>query len=86
MIGSSCATVDDVDNALVMLAERGRLLAGRRPTQRSGKPLKGATVNRYQSTLGSIYKFARRTRLVSRNFSTPTRGIEKLPEPVDPDS
>ena len=78
-------TVDDVDAALMRLAERGRLLAGRRSTKRSGRPLKGATINRYQSTLGSIYKFARRARLVPRNFVTPTHGIEKLPEPIDPD-
>jgi len=75
-------TVDDVDAALMRLAERGRLLAGRRSTKRSGRPLKGATINRYQSTLGSIYKFARRARLVPRNFVTPTHGIEKLPEPL----
>ncbi len=37
-------TVDDVDDALVRLAERGRLRAGRRATERSGRPLKGATI------------------------------------------
>ena len=78
-------TADDVDDALMRLAERGRLRAGRRATTATGQPLKGATINRYQSTLGSIYKFARRVRLIPRNFTAPTRGIEKLPEPVDPD-
>ena len=78
-------TADDVDDALVRLARRGRLRAGRRETTATGQPLKGATINRYQSTLGSVYKFARRERLVPRNFPPPTRGIEKLPEPVDPD-
>lgn len=81
----SSVTIDDVDNALLRLAERGRLQAGRRPPAMTGVALKGATVNRYQSTLGSIYKFARRARLVPRNFMSPARGIEKSPEPVDPD-
>ncbi len=67
------------------LAERGRLHAGRRQTVRSGKPLSGATINRYVSTLGSVYKFARRARLVPRTFVAPTRGIEKHTEEVDPD-
>jgi len=47
--------------------------------------LKPATINRYQSTLGSVYRFARKARLVPRNFVAPTRGIEKQPEPIDPD-
>lgn len=78
-------TIDDVDNAIVRLAERGRLRAGRRRTEPSGQPLKGATINRYVSTLGSVYRFARRARLVPRNVLPPTRGIERQPEPVDPD-
>lgn len=78
-------TADQVDEAIVQLAERGRLRAGKRPTERSGQPLKGSTVNRYVSTLGSVYRFARRARLVPRTLLPPTRGIERLPEPVDPD-
>jgi hypothetical protein len=35
----TAVTADDVDDALVTLAERGRLHAGRRPTQRTGQPL-----------------------------------------------
>ena len=78
-------TPDQVDDAIVRLAERGRLRGGCRRTVRSGQPLKGSTVNRYVSTLGSVYRFARRARLVPRTFVPPTRGIERLPEPVDPD-
>jgi integrase len=78
-------TADEVDDAIVQLAERGRLRAGKRPTERSGQALKGSTINRYVSTLGSVYRFARRARLVPRTFMPPTRGIERLPEPVDPD-
>ena len=81
----AAVTPDEVDDAMVRLAQRGRLLGGKRPTAASGKPLKGSTLNRYLTTLGSVYRFARRARLVPRNFVPPTRGIEKLPEPVDPD-
>jgi hypothetical protein len=75
-------TADQVDEAIVRLAERGRLRAGLRRTERSGEPLKGATINRYVSTLGSVYRFARRARIVPRTFMPPSRGIERLPEPV----
>jgi integrase len=78
-------TTDEIDAALVRLAQRGRLLSGRRATTASGQPLKGATLNRYVGTLGSVYKFARRARLLPRQHVAPTRGIERLPEPVDPD-
>ena len=80
-------TADDADVCLVQLAERGKLQAGRgrRTTERTGKPLKGSTINRYQSTLGELYKFAKKMRLVPRNFVPPTRGLERHPEPIDPD-
>lgn len=77
--------VDEVDAAIVRLAERGRMFGGKRATERSGQPLKGSTINRYASTLAGVYKFARRARLLPRNHVAPTRGIEKLPEPIDPD-
>ena len=79
-------TPDDVDAALVALAERGRLLPGRnRPTSRTGQPLKGSTINRYVSQLGSVYTYARRLRLIPRAFVPPTKGIERAPEPPDPE-
>jgi hypothetical protein len=62
-------TADDVDAALVCLAERGRLKAGRGRASTAvltGKPLSGATINRYVSSLASVYKFARQIRLLSR--------------------
>jgi len=77
---------DDVDLALVRLAERGRLKPRRnQDTTQAGKPLGPATINRYISQLGSVYKFARRLRLLPRTFVFPTANIEKLPEPVDPE-
>lgn len=82
---AAAVTVDEVDAAVVQLAQRGRLFGGKRATHASGQPLKGATINRYCSTLASVYKFARRARLLPRNHVPPTRGIERLPEPVDPD-
>jgi integrase len=77
---------DDVDAALVALAERGRLKPLRgKSTERAGKPLAGSTLNRYISQLGSVYKYARRLRLIPRTFVFPTANIEKAPEPVDPE-
>jgi integrase len=76
---------DDVDAALVRLAERGRLRPARgRTTVPAGRPLAGSTVNRYITTLGGIYRFARKLRLLPRAHVPPTRGLEKAAEPVDP--
>ena len=77
-------TADDIDAALLRLAERGRLTAGKRQTARSGQPLAGSTVNRYLTQAGSIFKHARRLRLVPRTFVAPTRGIERSPERPTP--
>jgi hypothetical protein len=78
-------TAEHVDAALVKLAERGRLTGGKRPTTAAGKPLAGATINRYLSTAGSVFKHARRLRLVPRAFIAQTRGIERSPERPDPE-
>src|SRR5207253_11241253 len=74
-------TSEDVDAALVTLAERGRLKGGKSPTCTAGKPLAGSTMNRYLTQLGSLYKHARRLKLVPRAFVPPTRGLERAPEP-----
>lgn len=78
-------TPEDIDAALVALAARGRLKGGKRDTTGTGKPLAGATLNRYLSTAGSVFKYARRLRLVPRAFVPPTRGVERSPERPDPD-
>lgn len=81
----SAITPDAVDAAIVRLAERGRLKPLRgTATQASGRPLKGSTINRYISQLGSVYRYARRLRLIPRTFVFPTANIEKSPEPADP--
>lgn len=79
-------TPDDVDAALVRLAERGRLRPIRgQTTAPAGKPLAGSTINRYISQLGGLYRYARRLRLLPRAHVPPTKGVEKAPEPVDPE-
>ena len=78
-------TPEDVDAALVRLAERGRLKPRRgQDTASAGVPLAGSTFNRYVSQLQSIFKYARRLRLLPRAHVPPTRGIEKAPETQDP--
>ncbi|MBI3041552.1 MAG: tyrosine-type recombinase/integrase [Betaproteobacteria bacterium] len=78
-------TADDIDAALVRLAERGRLKAGRRATVSVGQPLAGSTVNRHLTQAGSVFKHAKRLKLVPRTFIAPTRGIERIPERPDPE-
>lgn len=78
-------TPEEVDAALVRLAERGRLKPRRgKETLAVGAPLAGSTFNRYVSQLQGVYKYARRLRLLPRAHVPPTRGVEKAPEPVDP--
>jgi integrase len=78
-------TADEVDAALVTLAERGRMKGGKMMTTAAGKPLKGSTINRHVSQLGSVFKHAKRLKLVPRTFISPTLGIERAPERADPD-
>ncbi len=79
-------TPEHVDEALVRLAERGRLSPRRgKAADAPGVPLKGATLNRYLAALGTLFKYARRLRLIPRGHVSPTRGIERAPEPTDPD-
>jgi integrase len=79
-------TADEVDAALAKLIVRGRLRPLRgKDTERTHTPLKGSTINRYVSDLGTLHKFARRLRIVPRAHLSPTAGIERAPEPVDPE-
>lgn len=41
-----------------------------------------ATANRDLSNIGSIYKWARQSRLSPRGFKSPTLGIRRYPEPI----
>ena len=77
-------TADEVDDALRCLSARGRLKAGRGiDTTRSGKPLAEATITRYVSTLGGVYKYARKMRLLKKGHLSPTRGVETSTSPID---
>jgi integrase len=77
-------TPDDVDEAIMRLAHRGKLRTGPlNVVTLTGKPLAPATITRYLTSLGSVYKFARKQRLVSRTHVCPTAGLEKPNSPVD---
>lgn len=78
-------TAEDVDATLVKLAARGSLRGGKRPTAIAGKPIAGSTLNRYLTQAGSIFKHAKRMKLVPRAFVAPTRGIERTPERANPE-
>lgn len=78
-------TPEDVDGAIAALTARGRLRAVRgRPPVPKGEPLKGSTINRHLSDLGSLFRLARRLRVIPRGHVSPLTGIERLPEPIDP--
>ena len=81
---ATAITPDDVDDVIVELARRGKLIAGRNITVTpSGKPLAPATLTRYQTTLSGIYRWARRHRLIPRNTPSPTQSLEKPTSPID---
>jgi integrase len=69
---------DMVEDAMDELASRGRMLfvrgKGLVPT---GKPHSPATLNRYITSLGAVFRFARKKRLLPRGHVPPTRGVEK---------
>lgn len=75
----------DVDDLVGVLGTtEGRTWKGRgaegQPLFKSRGLRSPATVNRYLTSLGSVYKWARRRRLTPRGFVSPTRGIERHPE------
>lgn len=80
-------SADDVADCLAALAlARGRTYLGRDANgTRQFKPRRHAarapaTINRYLTSLGSVYRWARRRRLLPRGHLAPTRGIERQPE------
>ena len=66
----------EVDRALAALVRRGNA--------RTGAPLKPATINRHVSQLETLFRHARKLRLLPRGHQAPTRGL-KEPEPADPE-
>jgi integrase len=76
---------DDLADALAALMQsNGRTFLGR---DENGAPrfkprpgaIAGTTANRILTSLGSVYKWARRRRLLPRGFVSPTRGVERAP-------
>jgi len=70
-------TPDEVDAAMMRLAERGKVQPRRsQKGSATGKPLAGATLTRYVSQLAGLFKYARKQRLVPRAWTPPTRGMD----------
>ena len=77
-------TEDQVEDAIVFLAKRGKLSAGRGiATRPTGRPLAPASLTRYMTTLAGIYRWARHRRFIPRRHETPTKGLHKPSSPVD---
>lgn len=80
-------TTDDVEDGIDALVERGKakvITWGARGTapviEYTGLPLAAASVNRYISTLGTIFKEAKRRRMLPRGFTNPMRGVGRMGE------
>jgi len=82
-------TPEEIEDALSRLAsEPARVFVGRDADgnrifrRKKGNGLRaGATVNRYHVALSGLYTWARKNRLLARNFDSPARHVEKRPEP-----
>ncbi len=77
-------TTDDIEDGIDALAQRKKtkVLTIRGGIQHvaTDKLLAPSTVNRYSACLGTVFKDARRMRLLPRGFSTPMRGITRMEE------
>jgi integrase len=75
---------DDVEDGIDALVRRGKFKVmswGKgRPVriEPTGQPLAPASVNRYISTLGSVFKELKRMRLLPRGFISPMRGVTRM--------
>lgn len=83
---AATVVADDVADALGELAqERGRTFLGRDKQtgaarfKERARTLSDTTSDRYLTSLGSVYKWARRRRLLPRALVSPTRGVERAP-------
>jgi integrase len=74
-------TPEMLDDALAALMARGamRYLKGKGMVP-TGRPLAGATINRHLASLGTLFKFAKKQRLLPRSWVSPLRAIDKEPE------
>lgn len=79
-------TPEDIDQALASLANTPAKVYGGKDAD--GNPIfraktgkrSGATLNRYLQALASLFAWARRQRLVPRDFVSPTRHVDKFGE------
>lgn len=78
---------EDIDQALATLANSPAKVYGGKDAD--GNPIfrkksdgrrSGATLNRYLQSLAALFAWARRQRLVPRDFVSPTRHVEKFSE------
>lgn len=74
---------DDIENALTVLARRGRMKTIRGEAVATGMPLAESTIARYLGTLEVVFKWARKQRYLPRSWAPPTRNLEKASAPVD---
>jgi len=81
-------TPDDVDDGLRQIAAMpsrvyaGKDADGQRIFRKRGTGRRSnATVNRHQIALAGLFSWARKQRLLPRDFVSPTCHVEKLPEP-----
>ena len=72
---------DQIDQAMVGLANRGamRNISGRGLVA-AGRLLSPSTLNRYQSALGSLFKYLKQRRILPRSWHNPLRDIPSQPE------
>lgn len=80
-------THDDIEDGIDALVRRGKAKVrpnytpgGKAEVVYTGAPLAPSSVNRYISTLGTIFKEAKRRRLLPRGFVNPMRGVGRLGE------
>ena len=79
-------TTDDIEDGIDALMKRGKHQVttwGPRKKPRleaTGKPLAPSSVNRYISTLGTVFKDLKKLRLLPRGFVSPMRGVGRLGE------
>jgi integrase len=83
--GAALADIDadQVDAALAALKRRGKAKPRRgKPTEYTGEPMAEATLCRYASSLGGLYRWARKERILPRSFTPPTRGLGFAASPL----
>lgn len=79
-------TTDDVEDGIDALVKRGKFKVtsighGKPPRiEPTGQPLAASSVNRYISTLGTVFKDLKKLRLLPRGFNSPMRGVGRLGE------